>query len=728
MSLFALAVAVRCLPWSHVFASDGVYYYDADVYMRLRRVIVYLHAFPATVVHDYFQGFPRGTGVIAPPTLEYLLAALLVPLRSWEGLVPALRTGIAWLPPLAGGLTVVVLHGFVRRWFGALAALCAGLALAIMPAHVDATVLGRFDNEMLEPLLLLLVMAAYARTYVDAASRRSWVTAGAASAAYLLFWRGALFPLAIVALDIVRRALAGIGSVAARHVTSGAAFLCAVPAGVLAVICGADLWGTRTAFVFNVPSLFHLALFGWGTVVAAVGARVLPPDERLDAKRAAALGGWLAVTILGLVVMGAQLRGGWSVLIGGDAWLDSIVQYERGSLRDWPVLLGLLGIAAPALLVALAWRGPAVAPRPLLVLWTAVMLLAAAARLRFAMYLALNVAILGGIAVAWAAERLPRRWATAAGIAAVLLLQAPTYGDLAAFFRYGPTFSIRGDVEDTLVWLRDHTPAAGDPTRPTRLPAYGVLAPWDWGGWIETIAERPSVATSFGREAFGMEELSSFLLAPDPGRAVDVLAPNRIRYVVLASPFRSLGTHARLLGAPPEAYVREIRGPRGALIYAPTAGALALPSVRLFFADGRAAEAGPLRFEPVEGFRLAFESAGSEPVPDIPWDVKRVKVFEVVEGARLAVRAAPGRAVTLTQPVETNQGRTFVHEVRKVCGDDGTVSFRVPYAPKTAPWVTGSTGPVTVVADADRVTVEVAASDVASARTLTVRLPAGITD
>ena len=84
--------------------------------------------------------------------------------------------------------------------------------------------------------------------------------------------------------------------------------------------------------------------------------------------------------------------------------------------------------------------------------------------------------------------------------------------------------------------------------------------------------------------------------------------------------------------------------------------------------------------------------------------------------------------MTLTQPVETNQGRTFVHEVRKVCGDDGTVSFRVPYAPKTAPWVTGSTGPVTVVADADRVTVEVAASDVASARTLTVRLPAGITD
>ena len=84
--------------------------------------------------------------------------------------------------------------------------------------------------------------------------------------------------------------------------------------------------------------------------------------------------------------------------------------------------------------------------------------------------------------------------------------------------------------------------------------------------------------------------------------------------------------------------------------------------------------------------------------------------------------------MTLSQPVETNQGRTFVDEVRKACGEDGAASFQGPYAPKTAPWASGSVGPVTVVADADRVTIEVAGSDVESARTLTARLPGGITE
>jgi dolichyl-diphosphooligosaccharide--protein glycosyltransferase len=287
---------------------------------------------------------------------------------------------------------------------------------------------------------------------------------------------------------------------------------------------------------------------------------------------------------------------------------------------------------------------------------------------------------------------------------------------------------VRGDAEDTLLWIRDHTPPAGDPTRPSRPPAYGVLAPWDWGGWIETIAERPSVATSFGREAYGMEELSRFLLARDAETAHAVLSRNRVRYVVLASVFRSLGIHARVLGLG-EVYVRELRRPDGGPVgYAPTPAALSLPSVRLFFGDGRLAEVGPLRFEPVEGLRLVYESGGSEPIRDIPWDVKRVKVFEVIAGARAVVRAAPGRTVAVSQPIETNQGRAFAYEIQKVCGEDGTATFSLPYAPKTAAATTGSTGPVTIASDATTVALAVTAADVASGRTLAVSFPAGVTD
>ena len=709
-ALFLLAVAVRCLPWSHVFDGGNVYYYDADVYMRFRRVLVYLNAFPATAVHDYFQGFPMGTGVIAPPTLEYLLAALLRPFRSWSGLVPALRYGIALVPPLCGGITVLLLLRFAGRWFGATAALVAALALAIMPAHVDATVLGRFDNEMLEPLLLLLLVAGYAATYASPASRSAWLGSGAAALGYLLVWRGALFPIAIVALDLARRVLARVGSQEARTIARGAALLSIVPAGGMAILCGTNAWGTRNAFLFNVPSLFHLALFSWGTLVAFVLSRLLPPDDELTGSRAAALGGCVAVAIVGLAVMGLQLRSGLTVLGGGDPRSYCTIASSHGSLREFPVQFGLLAFVAPLAAVALMRpRFSAVAPRAFLILWSAVMLAAAMLRLRFAASFAINAALLGGVALAALSERLAPRRALGAALAALAVLQIPTFTDLAAFARFGPTFSIRGDVEDTLLWLRDHTPRAGDPTRPTTLPAYGVLAPWDWGGWIETIAERPSVATSFGREAYGMEELSRFLLAPDGAAANAVLEKNKVRYVVLASVFRSLGMQARVIGDP-TVYVQEIRS-GGAIGYAPTAAALTLPSVRLFFADGRSAQAGPLRFAPVEGLRLAYESAGSEPVPDIPWDVKRVKVFEAAPGARLVVHASPGARVTASQPIETNQGRAFALETAGTCGSDGTLEFRFPYRPKAGPATTGSVGPVAVASGSRTVSVPVSEAD-----------------
>jgi dolichyl-diphosphooligosaccharide--protein glycosyltransferase len=689
--------------------------------MRFRRVLVYLNAFPATAVHDYFQGFPQGTGVISPPTMEFLLAAFLRPLRSWPGLAPALRAAVAFLPPLCGAATVLVLGAFVRRWFGAVAGVVAALALALMPAHVDVTVLGRFDNEMLEPLLLLLLAAAYARTYAAPASISAWAKAGGAATAYLLVWRGALFPLAIVGADAARRVVVRIGSDEARVVARGAAAFAAVPAAVLLVVCGTNAWGTRDAFLFNVPSLFHLALFSWASVVALVASRLLPPDDRLTASRAAGLGGWLALALVGLALMGLQLRSGLTVLQGGDPWLDSIVQYERGSLREAPVQFGLLAVLTPAVLLWLTRpRFASATPRAFLIGWSIVMLVAAALRLRFAMYLALNVALLGGVGIAAIAERFAPRRALLASIVLLLLLQAPTYPDLLTFFRYGPTFSIRGDVEDTLLWLRDHTPRAGDPTRPTTPPAYGVLAPWDWGGWIETIAERPSVATSFGREAYGMEELSHFLLAPDPEVAAAVVAKNRVRYVVLASVFRSLATHARLL-RDPVVYIQEIH--RGkATGYLPTRAALALPSVRLFFADGRLAEIPGVTFAPVDGFRLAYESGGNEPVPDIPWDVKRVKVFEVVEGARVRVHAVPGAAVTVSQPIETNQGRTFPFESRKVSGADGTATFVLPYAPKAGTASTGSVGPVSVACGPRIASLTLTAEDVDARRTIEVRL------
>ena len=159
-----LTLAVRFLPWRHVFDGGRVYFYDPDSYSRLRKALAYLYAFPTPRIHDYFQGFPEGADVITPPVIEYAVALLLLPFRSWHGLESFLAAAMAVVPPLLGAATVGLFFAVLRRHAGILPALAGALVLALNPAFVETTEVGRFDNEMLETILLLLLCHAYAGT------------------------------------------------------------------------------------------------------------------------------------------------------------------------------------------------------------------------------------------------------------------------------------------------------------------------------------------------------------------------------------------------------------------------------------------------------------------------------------------------------------------------------------------------------------------------------------
>jgi hypothetical protein len=98
-------------------------------------------------------------------------------------------------------------------------------------------------------------------------------------------------------------------------------------------------------------------------------------------------------------------------------------------------------------------------------------------------------------------------------------------------------------------------------------------------------------------------------------------------------------------------------------------------TARLFFADGGSTRGAPA----LGGFRLVHETRGIDLVD--PLRDTRVKLFEVVHGARLAVRGvAPGGRVVARAAVATAAGRTFGYETWGVAGSDGTVDLRVPYA------------------------------------------------
>lgn len=734
---FIAAVAIRALPWNHVFAGGNVYLYDPDCYIRVRKVLVYLNVFPHTFVHDYFQGFPAGTGVISPPVMEYLIAGLLFPFRGFAQLTSWLPHFAALVPPVVGGVTVLLLFRLVNSVFGLVPAIAASLVLVVSPPHIDATVLGRFDNEMAEPLLLLLVFSSYAKTYGSVRNRRAWAIAGVLSVVYLSVWRGALFPLAIIGFDLLARVcVVGRSSEDGRAIAGNAALMYLLMAALVSFVCLADIGGAGPLFAYNIISWFHVALFGGAALLFGacgwfVTARSYPAPVR-------ALTGGAVIIALAMIAaaVGNNLLAGVDVLGSGSPWLNSIEQYQRGVGLPALRFYGMPVVLAPFLL--LLFRNPVFRDFPwkrFLSIGTLVFFAAAILRQRYGMYCSLYAAILIGAAAYAFREHVRERGKTFAmrqagiGIAALALLAAPSGAYCRGLFNAGAGFSIRGDIEETLVWIRDHTPPAGDPYRPSSKPAYGVLARWDYSGWIESVALRPSVTTAFGTEAYGMEEAARFFLASDEDEMDAVLRRNGVRYLIVDKMMGDLGMYAGLIGDQRRLLERSWDANRGDYVTLPTAEAFSLVVSRLFFADGAARSAGPVTFRPVEGLQLVYESSSQANVFGFPWEIKKIKVFEYCRGASLVVNGRPGERVAVSQEIETNQGRRFTNVQEKVVGKEGSVLFRVAYAVKNAPGTTGATGPAAVLHRSKRYEVLFTDEDIERGGTVTLRvapLPASV--
>jgi len=712
--LFLFGTAVRLINFFDIFPGGGkVYLFEPDCYMRLRKVMVYLAAFPRPLVFDYFQGYPHGTGIISAPLMEYLLAAILFPITGHEIGEQQLSTLMAFIPPLAGGMTVALLFLLVRQWFGTVSAVVASVFLALLPIHIESTLLGRFDNEMVEPLMFVLVIYLYLRTYRHE-TLRNWLLLGMAQALFLILWRGALVPLAIIGVDILLRAYRAERRGRFKR-DAAACYL--LPAALFALVCLTDIWGTRASFSYNIISWFHVLLFTLAGAV--VFAADLLAAERKSVRLLA--GGAMALACLALFPF---LRPGLMVAAGGNDWIDSITQYLP-AYRDGSTLYfyGVFPVVAP--LVAWLWLKKEEReqfPRRFLLLSFIFFYLLALLRRRFGHFYAIEAAIAAGFVPLLLREKLAGRMGSSPLIACVLSLGLllPLQLTTAAVF---PSLSsqttgpIKGDLEQTFLWLRSHTPPAGDPYRPDRLPAYSVLTHWDLGGYLETIGQRPSVATSYGMETYGLEEAGRLFLATDSASLAQVLDRNRSKFMILYNPLDKLEMYTRLLKVENRFFVDRWDPQRGEYAFVPTAEALNLAVLRLFVADGSMVPFGKLTFQPIEGVRLVYESASPAELGGFPWQVSQAKVFERVAGARVVVPAAGGCTVMAEQTVVTNQGREFIYRNRGSADGAGRVSVVLPYPPKGDD-STGAVGPARIVCGGRRVKAEISAAAVAAGTTI----------
>jgi len=703
-AVFAVAVAIRALPWPLVFEPERLIPFGNDAYYHLRRILYSVSAFPASLDFDAYINFPHGAKPIWTPAFDWCVALLALPFADPGDPGGVWRLAL-WVPPLLGGCTVLALMAVARRHFGAAEAwLCGGL-LALSSGHFWYSQLGFVDHHAAVALLATLALGAAMALAADAEEARApWASAcgfGLANAAALLLWPGALLHVGLLQLALLvqlpllpdrDRAVVGARALALSD---------ALALALVAPFAWRAEWPQWSAFSPVVLSRFQPWWLGSLALHAALCA-ALWPRRGVGASAARRLASGLAVGVALLAASALAIPG----LLAGAAdawhWFTRDETFQRTVAESRPLFvdpngrfhlgtaaqrLGWFVVLAPLAgpwLARSAWRERRrVAPTLVLLWFGAGLLVATAFQRRFfnSAAVALTAWLALSLCRSWRA--LPSGWRAAParrgllalgfGLALLVLL-APSIGgyrhyaiNLAAAWNGRKQSLSQEEIEkrvalDTAEWLALHTPTTSGWLGGEAPPEYGILAPWPLGHILETVARRPTVVTNFGDD-LGPENfrlMRRYYHAAEAEASV-LLARLGVRYVIAQHGHRFLGG----------------REPRpGSMFHS------------LWFLDGtswppqsdeRAGGGVPALIR----HRLVFESRPIHPIN--PAARPAFKVFEFVPGAQVVGRGRPGARVRVSLALRTNLKRRLRYETEVRVGPGGTYRLHLPYATVGAP-------------------------------------------
>lgn len=260
------------------------------------------------------------------------------------------------------------------------------------------------------------------------------------------------------------------------------------------------------------------------------------------------------------------------------------------------------------------------------------------------------------------------------------------------------------DWYEALSWMRENTPDPGvDYYALYDVPegggydyqesAYSVMSWWENGHWITRIAHRIPVANNFQQGIGGHYQgnrpgASVFFTAGDEEKANEIADALDVRYVVsefgmadisniFANKFSGIAFWA---GDTEGYYVQEVETVKGSKLV-PSAKYISTMVARLHISDGRSVfiEESGLELEPLHHYRLIHESPSTIMSMD-GQEIKFIKVFEYVKGARIEGRAPEGSIIVMATSITTNQGREFGYAQRTISTSNGTFEFIVPYS------------------------------------------------
>ncbi|MDD5656762.1 MAG: STT3 domain-containing protein [Elusimicrobia bacterium] len=535
--LVLAALGVRALSWLRVFHDGRVFFFGNDSWYHMRRIEYAVGHDLRLPGLDPYLNFPDGGASLWGGLFDKLAAAAaLLSGAAYRG-APGLEAFCAWLPAVLGALCVLAVFLLGRSFFGEREGFVGAAVLAVLPGHVQYSVLGNLDHHVLECLLFGAASAALVRGR-DVPGPRCALAAGA------LLWLLFLTHPALACLYAAVLWAAALAGAAQGWMNPAAPWAFLAPAvlllpGSFRSLSGAAgvsrLGGAPAWLMYEGPSFLQPLLLAFCGLSLLLALRL---------RRARSNAGRIAAAAAGLGVLGAALA--WPLASGAgelfkrDPWLKFIAE-TRPLLAPSPEAPWALGFAAQnfgywfflqPVWWLWTWRRP-VRGRPdyFLLVWSGALLALVNIQLRFMPVFALALAL----ALASAAVRL---WDLAAGRAAwrraavVAVLAAglwPSWVWLQALgkgsrFKY---LTLSDQVYEMLLALRDRSPATAGYENAEGKPEYGVLAPWDFGHAIVYLAHRPVVADPFGH---GVGRSYRYYAAVTPEAALRELGG--VRYVM----------------------------------------------------------------------------------------------------------------------------------------------------------------------------------------------------
>ena len=506
------AILLRILPqWSNVMVEGGVWFRGVDSYWHMRLAENMLHNFPFSQYWDWFTLYPTGGKVGFNPLMSWIIAGI--------GQTGANINMVgAFLPPIAGGLTIVAVFFLSKELFSKKVAYFACILVAILPGEfLHRTLLGFTDHHALETLLMTTTIL-FLVLMMKQSGRKLWsILSGVMLGLYLLNWPGGHFLIGILIVWFIFQILYyRLKDIPENHYCRNMLIVFCVSFAMYAPYMK---FTNATLFSFA-PYLFAIILPIWlwnrGTKQATLMSVILPL-------------GIIAFALFVSDYYRTILFDMRAVFWGGTTTIMEAIPSNPS------VILATAGVSFFLFVAGIILYSRQKEKSLLFIIWALVMLTATMGQRRWGYYFVVPMSILASYFTFYIAKWMSYNTKKIAiGIVIMFTIISSIRGTIGIA---NLPNNITPDIVHTLTWLRENSPEPywdyqGDyySLKIYDQPHYGVLSWWDYGHWITQIAQRPPLSNpAFQDQAEGPR----FFCSKTEEEALSEIEGMDIRYILM---------------------------------------------------------------------------------------------------------------------------------------------------------------------------------------------------